>query len=88
MTLLEFILIFFEEVVHIILKIKQASIRTIILGALVLFISLFIVYLLYLTVIIVLLSAPWYIKLFLVSICISCIFIVVQILINSYNEIK
>ncbi len=88
MALLEFILIFAEEIFFFVLKIKYTIIRDVLLTLLVGLISLFVVSLIYVTIMISLSSAPWYIKLLLVSICIPCTYVVFQIMSNGYEMWK
>lgn len=88
MEILELILIFFEELFLLVFKIKNTVIRNIVLTTLVILILTFIAYLLYITILISISSAPWYIKLLLLGICVPCVYVVYSTLSNGYHEFK
>ena len=88
MYILELILIFLEEIFLLVFKIKNTIVRNIVLTSLVILILSSITYLLYITILIILSTAPWYIKLLLVGTCIICIYVVFSVLLNGYQEFK
>lgn len=88
MDILELILIFFEEIFLLVFKIKNTIIRNIVLTMLVTLALTFITFLLYIALQISISSAPWYIKLLIVGICIPCIYVVFSVLLNGYQEFK
>lgn len=88
MGVLELILIFFEEILSVIFKIKNSIIRNIILCILVLLASCFIVLSIYVLISSLLSSIPWYIKLFLATIILAGLYFFYQVLFNAYHDWK
>lgn len=88
MELVELVLIFFEELLSGILKIKNKIIKNIILLILMLMVSAFVFLMLYILVNALLSSMYWYIKLFLVCIFVPCMYVIARIIVSGYKEWK
>ena len=85
---MEFILIFFEEILSAVLKINNRLIKNFILISLLLIMSVFVFFMLYILIGAIFSTVSWIIKIILFAIFIPCMYVIYIIILNGYSEWK